>query len=114
MTNIPEIDLPHNPSSPQYLFSAAKEEAETFSEEIKKLKRKGGLKVSVVLRKKKHGAKLEVTWFPRNYCKCDDPQCPKRIYALQDSCFRVRDDFGLASLKHFLSTQLEFARQFVL
>lgn len=110
--NIPEIDLPHTPSSPGYLHAAAKEIADQFAEDIKKL-RKGGLKVSAFLRKTKYGAKLTVKWIPRNCCKCEDPQCLERRYAIQSSDFRVKNDFGLAALKHFLSSQLDFARQFV-
>lgn len=69
--------------------------------------------MTATIQKRKYGAKLHISWFPQLHCKCSKRGCPQRKFALQKICFTVKDDFGLAVLKHFISSQLDFARQFV-
>jgi hypothetical protein len=107
------VDLPHQPSTVEYLRSESKLRSELFCERAKKAKEAGGLKLKYYFHHKAYGAKINIIWLPSVFCKCAAKNCPERRYHLHESIFRVKDDYGLVALDHYLECNLKFAEKFV-
>jgi len=104
------MDLPHQPSSPDRLFTETLSLTTEFAIEIESKELSVDFHVRVTERP--YGARVELVWMPFNYCKCLEEDCTQGQYDLLQQIFRVKNDWGLEALQRWLEGQKKFSCHF--
>ena len=107
------MDLPHNPTCPEQLYQQVQKEVKDLWAYIQNRKIPA-ISSEIRWKKQPYGAYCTVIWKSKNHCHCDDKSCLMGKYVLKETTVKVKNNFSLEALRHFISSEKQWLENFVL
>jgi len=104
------MDLPHSPSTAEQLYGKSYTAVHEFAIELES--KPLSLDFRTDVKRRKYGARVDIYFFPTNFCQCTEKDCLQGPYVLNDQTFRVKCDWGFEALQHWLKSLKKFADAF--